>query len=114
MSGGAAECTRALALRLHCLPPCTFAFASSAVDAPSAPRPRAPCARRYSEPHAFTLDWDDALGHLSLITAVDEWRALKAIHGLTTPVEDNLLLHGRQLWLQAQELVYIPIKFQVR
>jgi len=66
----------------------------------------------YAEPHAFTIDWDDALGHLSLVTAVDEWRALKAIHGLSTPSEENLLLHGRQLWLQAHELVYIPIKYQ--
>jgi nephrocystin-4 len=32
--------------------------------------------------------------------------------GLATPVEDGMLLNGRQLWLQAQELVYIPIKYQ--
>ena len=66
----------------------------------------------YSEPHAFSIEWDDALSHLSLVHSVDEWRSLKALHGLTTPVEENLLLNGRQLWLQAQELVYIPIKYQ--
>ena len=66
----------------------------------------------YSEPHAFVVDWDDALGHLSLVQTLDEWRSLKALHGLTTPAEDNLLLKGKQLWLQAQELVYIPLKYQ--
>ena len=58
------------------------------------------------------LDWDDALGHVSVVSSADEWRSLKRIAGISTPVEDNMLLNGRQLWLQAQELVYIPIKYQ--
>ena len=28
------------------------------------------------------------------------------------PVEEGLLLNGTQLWLQAHELVYVPIKYQ--
>jgi nephrocystin-4 len=57
------------------------------------------------------IDWYDVLGHVSLVTDIDEWRSLKAIHGLTTPAEDGVIL-GRQLWLQPQELIYIPIKYQ--
>ena len=67
----------------------------------------------YSEPHSFTIDWDDALGHVSLVSSADEWRSLKALHNLhSTPVEEGLLLNGTQLWLQAHELVYVPIKYQ--
>ena len=66
----------------------------------------------YSEPHSFTIDWDDALGHVSLVADLGEWRSLKSLHGLPTPAEDGMLLQGRQLWLQPQELVYVPIKYQ--
>lgn len=67
----------------------------------------------YSEPHAFTIDWDDGLGHLSVVSSADEWRSLKQLHGLHgTPVEEGLVLNGTSLWLQAQELVYIPLKYQ--
>ena len=52
------------------------------------------------------------MGHLSLVTSLDEWRALKARHKLTTPAEEELVLQGQRLWLMPQELVYIPIKFQ--
>ena len=52
------------------------------------------------------------MGHLSLVTSLDEWRALKARHKLSTPAEEELVLQGQRLWLMPQELVYIPIKFQ--
>ena len=38
----------------------------------------------YSTEHAFTVVWDDPMGHLSLVTSLDEWRALKARHKLST------------------------------
>ena len=41
----------------------------------------------YGSEHCFTLSWDDALSHLSVVTSVQEWRALKALHGVTTPAE---------------------------
>ena len=66
----------------------------------------------YSTEHAFTVVWDDPMGHLSLVTSLDEWRALKARHKLSTPAEEELVLQGQRLWLMPQELVYIPIKFQ--
>ena len=66
----------------------------------------------YGSEHCFTVEWDDHYGQLSLVTSVEEWRALKARHKLNTPAEQELVLHGQRLWLMAQELVYIPIKFQ--
>lgn len=66
----------------------------------------------YSEPHTFTVDWDDAHGHVSLVSCADEWRSFRRLRGLSAPVEETLLLRGRQLWLQAHELVYIPLKYQ--
>ena len=66
----------------------------------------------YGIEHCFTVEWDDLYGHLSLVTSVDEWRALKVRHNLNTPAEEELVLQGQRLWLMPQELVYIPIKFQ--
>lgn len=66
----------------------------------------------YGTEHCFTISWDDPEGQLSIVSSLDEWRALKLRDGLNTPGEDQMVLHGQQLWLMPQELVYIPLKFQ--
>ena len=66
----------------------------------------------YGAEHCFTIKWDDPLAHTSIVTSVQEWRALKALHDVQTPAEEKLVLQGQQLWLMPQEMVYIPIKYQ--
>ena len=66
----------------------------------------------YSTEHCFTLEWEDELGHLSIVSSLDEWRSLKQRANLATPAEENLVIQGRQLWLMPNEMVYVPFKYQ--
>lgn len=56
----------------------------------------------YTSEHCFTVEWEDPLFQLSIVTDINEWRALKARAGLSTPAEERLVLQGSRLWLMPQ------------
>jgi len=59
------------------------------------------------------VSWEDPLFQLSIVTDLDEWRALKARAGLSTPAEDKLVLQVKNIYIYIYFHIYTYIHMYV-